>query len=406
MTIQRQYSLPNCKLILEGLTSDNPVDGGSARPLLSMLTRVECRLSGAEKPLVGGRDFLEHLATAVSEYAQSYLSGISQRDRRDRAQTVQIHRVERNLHRLSIQPQALDGTQAVSFPPSMSVDLNTVQLFDLVEAIDQFHADAQTLPELALRLAPLPKRAVAPKEPAAQRLLPAALGMSGLAVAAAALFFLPVPEVRRTQSTSETTSETTSEATPESTASPSPDAAASRNTDAASPSPEATASPSPVDGSPSEPSDERTDDASQPANESSGDSTATAPPGDLDALTQTATNIADPAELDRLTAELQGQLYSAWAEKPEPTFTQPLEYQVGVDETGQVVGYKYANDPALTYINEIPLSDIQFAAPTASASGQPSLAQFLVVFRPEGVLEISPWYGIPPAPTTEASPEP
>ncbi|WAL58736.1 DUF4335 domain-containing protein [Thermocoleostomius sinensis] len=373
MTIQRQYSLPNCKLILEGLTTDNPVDGGAARPLLSMLTRVECRLTGLEKPLVGGRDFLEHLVAGVSEYAQSYLSHVSHRHRRDRLQTVQLHRIDRNLHRLSIQPQALDGTQAASFPPPMEVDLNTVQLFDLVEAIDQFHADAQTLPDLEFNLTPLPKRSVAPKEPAAQRLLPAALGVSGLAVAAAALFFLPVPEVRRPDPT-------TSEATPESPiASPSP------SPDVTSPPPAAVTTPT----APAAPPPSPTTDTN---------STATTTPTDLDTLAQTATNISDPAELDRLTAELQDQLYTAWAEKPDPTFAEPLEYQVGVDENGQIIGYKYANDPALTYVNEIPLSDVQLAAPASSATGEPSIAQFLVVFRPEGVVEISPWYGVPPAP--------
>lgn len=390
MTIQRQYSLPNCKLILEGLTTDNPVDGGAGRPLLSMLTRVECRITGLEKPLVGGRDFLEHLATAVSEYAQSYLSSVSHRHRRDRLQTVQLHRIDQNLHRLSIQPQALDGTQAASFPPPMELDLNTVQLFDLVEAIDQLHADAQTLPELALNVAPLPKRSVAPKEPVAQRLLPAALGVSGLAVAAAALFFLPIPEVRRPDpATSEATTES-----PIASPSPSPEAAASPPPDTVSPSPEATEAT------------EATESPSPTTAETSP--TATATPTDLDTLAQTATNISDPAELDRLTAELQDQLYTAWAEKPEPTFAEPLEYQVGVDENGQIIGYKYANDPALTYVNEIPLSDVQLAAPASSATGEPSIAQFLVVFRPEGVVEISPWYGVPPTPTesnTETSGE-
>jgi hypothetical protein len=383
MTIQRQYSLPNCKLILEGLTTDNPVDGGAGRPLLSMLTRVECRLTGLEKPLVGGRDFLEHLVAGVSEYAQSYLSHVSHRHRRDRLQTVQLHRIDQNLHRLSIQPQALDGTQAASFPPPMEVDLNTVQLFDLVEAIDQFHADAQTLPELALSVAPLPKRSVAPKQPASQRLLPAIVGASGLAVAAAALFFLPVPEVRRPDPT-------TSEATPESpiaSPSPSPEAAASPPADTPSPSPEATQATEAT---------EATESPSPTATEASPATTAS--PADLDTLAQTATNISDPAELDRLTAELQDQLYTAWAEKPDPTFADPLEYQVGVDENGQIIGYKYANDPALTYVNEIPLSDVQLAAPASSATGEPSIAQFLVVFRPEGVVEISPWYGVPPAP--------
>jgi len=368
MTIQRQYSLPNCKLTIDGLSGDDPVNAVSARPLVSMITNVECRLSGLENPLSGGRDFLESLVQTVSEYAQSYLSGIpysARRDRRDQLNTVQIHQIEKNLHRLSIDPQALDGTKAVSFPPPTQIDLTTVQLFDLVEAVDQFYADAQTAPDLALSLAPLPRRSVAPQQPVTKRVVPALLGVSGLAAAAALCFFLPVPEIQRPQPTSETTQSESP------AASPSP----ANSEAAASPPPEAATSP----------------DSSPTASASSADPAAT----DLDTIAANAVNISDPAELDRLTADLQGKLYADWEAKPEPTFTQPLEYQVGVDETGQIVGYKYLNDPALTFVNEIPLSDVQFPAPEANAA-QRSLAQFLVVFRPEGVVEIGPWYGAPP----------
>ena len=234
MTIQRQYSLPNCKLILEGLSGDDPVNATSARPLVSMITNVECRLSGLEKPLAGGRDFLESLAKSVSDYAQSYLSGIphsARRDRRAHLNTVQIHQVEKNLHRLSIDPQALDGTQAINFPPPTQVDLTTVQLFDLVEAVDQFYADAQTAPDLTLSLSPLPKRSVAPQAPLTKRVVPAALGVSSLAAAAALLFFLPVPEVRRPQPTSDATQQESPNASP---GAASPDATASSPPDAAS----------------------------------------------------------------------------------------------------------------------------------------------------------------------------
>jgi hypothetical protein len=375
MTIQRQYSLPNCKLILEGLTGDDPVNAAAARPLMSMVTHVECRLSGLEKSLIGGREFLESLMRAVSDYTQGYLSGLphlTQRNRRDPLSTIQIHQIEKNLHRLSIDPQALDGTQSVNFPPPTQVDLTTVQLFDLVEAIDQLCADAQTAPDLALSLSSLPRRLVAPQEPVAKRVVPAVLGASSLAAAAALFFFLPAPEIRRPQPTSDATQQESPIASPN--ASPSPEAA--------SPPPETTAaSPSPI----SETSPSPNNTASNPAS------------NDLDAIAQSAINISEPAELDRLTAELQRKLYTDWQAKPDPTFTQPLEYHVGVDETGQIVGYKFVNDPSLTYVNEIPLSDVQFPdSDTTAAAGQRSLAQFLVVFRPEGVVEISPWYGAPP----------
>ncbi|NJR59278.1 MAG: DUF4335 domain-containing protein [Cyanobacteria bacterium CRU_2_1] len=98
MTIQRQYSLPNCKLILEGLNGDNLLDPASARPLVSLVTNVECHLAGLEKPLTGGREFLEGLVKAVSDYAQDYLSGIphsARRDRHDHHSLVQIQKIDK-----------------------------------------------------------------------------------------------------------------------------------------------------------------------------------------------------------------------------------------------------------------------------------------------------------------------
>jgi hypothetical protein len=369
MTIQRQYSLPNCKLVLEGLTNEQSMDAVNPRPLVSMVTNVECHLTSLEKPLTGGRDFLESLVKAVSEYAQDYLSGIPHTARRDRHHdtgAIQLYRIDKNLHRLSLQPPVANGSKPGDFPPPMEVDLTTVQLFDLVEAVDQFHADAQTIPDLSLSLTPLSKRYVVSQEPIAKRAIPAALGATSLAVAAAALFFLPVPEVRRPET------------------SPSP-AATSTPTDG---SPNATGSPNPTNATPPNSTESPTTNA------------ATTEPGDLDAIAATAPNISDPATLETLTANLQSNLYSEWAEKPEPTFTEPLEYRVGVDETGRVLGYRFVNEAALTYLDEIPLSDVQFPSAEAgeTASSPTSIAQFLVVFRPDEIIEVSPWYGAPPEP--------
>ncbi|GAB4384749.1 MAG: hypothetical protein Kow00121_48660 [Elainellaceae cyanobacterium] len=390
MTIQRQYSLPNCKLILEGLTNENPAESPTARPLVSVVTNVECYLSGLEKPLVGGRDFLESLMKAVSDYAQDYLSGIphaARRDRQDASRAVQFHRVEKNLHRLSIQPHVMDGVQAASFPPPTELDLTTVQLFDLVEAIDQLFADAQTVPELTLHLKALPKRAVAAQEPVTKRALPAAIGVSSLAAAALALFFLPIPEVRRPEPTQDSTEQAPSEVEPvaaspgNSPPSPQADSASS----AAIVSPEASPDANSSVASPT---------ASSPTASPAGGTTSSPTSTDLEAILASSNEILDPAELERLTGELQGELYAAWDSKPPPTFTEPLEYRVGVNEDGQIVGYKYVNDAAINYLPEIPLSDVQLAAAAANAE-TPDIAQFLVVFRPEGVLEVSPWYGLP-----------
>ncbi|HEY9672257.1 MAG TPA: DUF4335 domain-containing protein, partial [Waterburya sp.] len=78
MTIRRQYSLPNCTLILEGLSDAPPTSGGQidARPLMTMLVSAECHFSGIAQPLSGGRDFLESLVRAVSRYAQEFLSQV------------------------------------------------------------------------------------------------------------------------------------------------------------------------------------------------------------------------------------------------------------------------------------------------------------------------------------------
>jgi Domain of unknown function (DUF4335) len=234
MNVQRQYSLPSCKLILEGLADTSA--GTTARPPVSLITKIECYFSGQEKPLTGGRDFLESLASTVSDYAQEFLSGISHpvnhRDRHTPNKLVELARIDHNLHRLMIQPQATDGA-ALSMAPQQ-LNLTTVQLFDLVEAIDQFYADAQTLPDLTLNLHPLPKRYAAAQEPVAKRIAAPALGTVGLAMTALALFFIPAPPVQRPQPTSTGESqETVSPASPNASATaspPSPDGSASPST--------------------------------------------------------------------------------------------------------------------------------------------------------------------------------
>ncbi|MGA9383082.1 MAG: DUF4335 domain-containing protein [Phormidium sp.] len=205
MTIQRQYSLPNCTLILEGLSETT---GGitqlDMRPVLTILVNAECRLAGYTGPtLSGGRDFFESLVTAVSNYAQAILSGVPhQHLENGHVPLVQLRHNGQNLHRLIVQPQNLtDFSHGVTAPPiqtnPIEVDLSTVQLFDLVEAVDQFFADSQTLPSLGLKLAPVEKRFAKSDEDLVKQAAPAALGLSSLALAAIALFFVPIPEVQK-----------------------------------------------------------------------------------------------------------------------------------------------------------------------------------------------------------------
>ena len=385
MAIQRQYSLPSCKLILEGLG-----DSTEARPLVSVVSNVECYFSGHEKPLTGGREFLESLVSTVSDYTQGFLSGVmhpsSHRDRHHSTKLVQLDQVEKNLHRLMVQPQISDTVASVTDSTlPQQFDLTTVQLFDLVEAIDQFYADAQTLPDLTLSLLPLPKRFVASQEPIGKRAVAPMLGVSGLAIAAAALFFIPAPQVQRPQTTSSSSSQTESQVSPSASASASP---------GSSPNPSASPSASPnsliASGSPT-----------------ASPSPATAEEQAASAILNNSPEITDPADQQRLLGVLQDKLNQTWTKAP--TFTKELQYRVGLATNGDVVGYSFANNEALQYKQDIPLPELVrvpvAATGTAGATNPEPIAQFRVVFKPDGGLEISPWYGqAEPQPASTASP--
>ena len=79
--------------------------------------------------------------------------------------------------------------------------MNTVQLFDLVEAVDQFFADTQTLPELSLELQPVTRRYGGASQALVRQAVPAAVGVSSLAVAAIAFNLIPPPQLRPPQPT-------------------------------------------------------------------------------------------------------------------------------------------------------------------------------------------------------------
>ena len=188
MTIRRQYSLPNCTLILDGLSNDTEAtkDG---RPLINILVNAECHFVGSNQILSGGRVFFENLVKATSAYAQEFLSGFAHPYEAQDSERVSLEKTEKNAHRLIWQPDAEQEKRA-------EIELTTVQLFDLVEAIDQFFADSQTLPEFALSIEPVSKRYRPAEEPLVQRAAPVAIGTASLAFAAIAFFFVPVPEVR------------------------------------------------------------------------------------------------------------------------------------------------------------------------------------------------------------------
>jgi hypothetical protein len=355
MTIQRQYSLPNCTLTVEGLGDVISLSPSEPRAPVSVLINAECRLAGQEQPLSGGREFLDSLVKAVSQYVQELLSGFhGNRLTREENPLVQVQAIDSATHRLSVRTPASETSPEAT---SRDIDLNTVQLFDLMEAIDQLLADTQTLPDLALNLKPLSRREIAKTEPVAKRVVPAAIGVSSLAAAALAFSFLPVPKVEPPKDLYPVRTATT---TPGTTPSPGT-------------SPTTTASPQ-----------------SSPATSSPSPSPTTAASPDikqLEANLTAAPEITDTAELDKLSQQLREQIEKNW--KPDSSISQDLIYRVGVSKDGALLGYKPINAVALQNAQKTPLLGLigqQGDRPTTDP-----LAQFKVSLTPTGGVEVIPW---------------
>jgi len=400
MTIQRQYSLPNCNLVLEGL--NDTTDSDAVRPLLTILVNAECNFSGHEQPITGGRDFLESLTSAVSSYAQEFLSGVHHLQPNDKPVLVQLQKVGNHLHRLTVKPEPLNSHHETG--DLTHLDLRTVQLFDLVEAIDQLFADPQTLPDLSLNLTPVSRRNVTSTEPMSKRVVPAAIGVSGLAAAAALLFFVPIPEVKRPQPTG---SSTEPEAAATTSASNSPGAIASGSPNATSSATTSPATASSAIASPSASSSPSTSPtvaarstvtASPSTSPAATSSPAPSPQADapidaaqLGTLLNTAPSVTDAATLRQLTMRLRNQLDQAWTKTPE--FDSDLIYRVGVSENGDILGFKYVNQDSIAHVDETPLPDLRYNSVDPSAISREPIAQFRVVFTPRGAIEVSPWAG-------------
>jgi hypothetical protein len=202
MSTKRQYSSPNCNLILEGL-EDNDAENAdilSGQSPMSTITNAECYLLQSNQKLSGGNVFLTNLAHAVNNYAQGFLSGLFSVEKSSHSTPaypqVSIHKIPgQHLHRLTLEPDPESGETKTE------IDITTIELFDLVEAIDQLNADRSVLPEMNLELKPVSKRYRQPEQPLTQRLTPVAIGLSSLAIAAGTLFMLPIPETTPTKST-------------------------------------------------------------------------------------------------------------------------------------------------------------------------------------------------------------
>ncbi|MEG4023215.1 DUF4335 domain-containing protein [Microcoleus sp. S13C4] len=390
MTIRRQYSLPNCTLVLEGLSDGSAASQLDIRPVLSILMSAECYVKDLGEPLTGGREFFESLVRAVSSYAQEFMSGVHYPDRYGpNVGMVQLHRIDGNLHRLTVLPASTGSATQIDQKTEQSAkfDLTTVQLFDLVEAIDQFFADTQTLPELSLQLTPISKRYVKSAEPLAKRSLPAVVGVSSLALAAMAFFLVPVPEVQRPRDPvrqpnpvgqNQGTPNPGGSGSPNPNPRPAPDgllpADKTPNAESSSPTP----SPAPQsDASPSATPQSNTSPESTPSPVATG----------LASPDLAAVPITDPGQIELLRGKLSQQI--GGVVKNQPPVDAELVYRVSVAQDGAIVGYKSENSAAVDR-SETPLSELLYK-PVGSRPPAEPLADFRVVFAQDGTVQVTPW---------------
>ena len=375
MNIQRKYSLPNCTLLLEGLSDMTRTDNfQELRPELSILVNAECYLSNYNQPISGGREFFESLVRAVSVYAQEVLSNIpnpqGKKFDNQNSELVELQKIDSNRHKLTVHSEITADNQGGNNNPGQPIQivLNTVQLFDLVEAVDQFFADSQTLPELSLELHPVNRSYGGSSQTLLKQAIPATVGVSSLAVAAVAFSLIPAPQIRPPQIKPEIQSSTstptptitpTTAATPTTTPTTTPTVSPSITpTAAATPTTTPTASETPVTK-------------------------------DLEALLKTVPEITDPSQLRALNRQVYNQIHPAWTSRSG--LPEDLVYRLGVAADGSVVGYKAVNQKASDAIEKTPLPKLLYN-PANRVPNEP-IAQFKVVFTQKGVLEISPWLG-------------
>lgn len=255
MTIQRPFILPNCTLNLEGIS--NSLSDAALGESLDVLLRLECQFGDLKKPLIGGLDLLNSLIQATNQCTQSWMSGVPHRRLTKLNQdesAVHLLPKEEDGFELTIPTALLNETPSDADDP-VRVSLTTLQLFDLVEALDQLLADQQTLPNLSLAVRPL-SRSEAASGQALQKSASAVVGAASVAIAASIFYLLPVPKAsappKDPPKAAPTSTETPAPGTappgvvPPIQVSPSPE-----ESPAESPSPESTeASPSP-DAAPS-----------------------------------------------------------------------------------------------------------------------------------------------------------
>ncbi len=330
MTIRRQYSLPNCTLVLDGLSdSSSAGTGDSSRPLMSSLFNAECHFVGCEQHLFGGKDFLTSLVATVSNYAQEFLSGIHHPvPSQPPNSLVSIVKGDReDIHHLQAQLESL--TEPVTTAKPTQIDLTTVQLFDLLEAIDQFLADRRTLPDIMVPLQPI-RKAIA--QPISTQAVPIGLGLASLVAASLVGYALPNPEVIAPKSINVPT--VNKETTPK----------------------QPSTAPTPASSTP----------------------TKTDPTAAKTGI------ITEATQIGFLERKLQRDLNQNWQERGQ--IKQPANFLVNVNQDGKIVSYKAAEQTTANQSDLTPLAKLS----TKNADPNQAIGNFKVAFNPSGSIEISP----------------
>ena len=185
-SIERQYLTPNCTLSLQGFSDD---DNSENSLVMSVLTQAHCQIVGAPQNLQGGLTFLEHLAKAISNYTQSLLSGLTHHwESTETSDYIHIEKIDdKNRHLLVWQAEKDSDEKKIE------IELTTIQLFDLQDAIDQCYRDQYTLPELEDEIPPLSRRYRQAEFSLVEQSTPAALGFVSFSLAAILLFLIPNP---------------------------------------------------------------------------------------------------------------------------------------------------------------------------------------------------------------------
>jgi Domain of unknown function (DUF4335) len=352
MSIRRQYSLPNCTLILDGISDGSR--SNEARPLMSTLVNAECHISGQKKPLTGGMEFFQQLITAVSNYTQELLSKVVNAPTAQQVGNVRLEKGQE--HRLVAQSEQGE----------VDWQLSTVQLFDLTEAIDQFLADGSTLPNLLVGIQPAPRAA---KGVVSAQAAPIGLGLSGLAATALAFYLVPSPTKITLPDPAANTAPITKtlDKPVKSNDKPPTPAAAKQSVPVTTP----TASPIPSSASPS----------------ASPSPAASKKPVERSAVESKVNE--NPTQVAFIERKLRREISQKWQDRKG--ISNKLDYTLTADEEGEIVSYAPKNSAAENKKDLIPLSKMVPAdAEKAKATESPAkkTADFSVSFTPNGAIEI------------------